>query len=188
MKDQTTFEQKQIQTKRLILRPYSEADVKDVFEYASDPEVTKYLLWDAHKTTEDSKNFLTWIRSVTCGERGQLFFVYAIHLKEENKVIGSIDFKNTNKFGGQMDYVVGKPFWGKGYVSEAANALKLWAFENFPEVIRLQAYCQPDNIGSRRVMEKVGMEYEGLRKKSFIIRNKPVDLVHYALIRDVELA
>lgn len=70
-----------------------------------------------------------------------------------------------------------------GYMSEAANALKLWAFDSYPEIVRLQAYCQPENIGSKRVMEKIGMECEGLRKKSFVIRNKPVDLVHYALVK-----
>ena len=178
-------EQTSIETDRLILRPYRETDLNDVFEYASNPEVTKYLLWDAHKTIEDSQNFLNWIKSVTSGERGKLFFVYAIQLKDENKVIGSIDFKNTNKFGGQMDYVIGKTYWGNGYMSEAASALKLWVFDIFPEIVRLQAYCQPENIGSKRVMEKVGMEYEGLRKKSFVVKTKPVDLVHYALIRDL---
>ena len=179
-----TIEQKPIETARLILRPYADTDLKDVFNYASDSEVTKYLLWDAHKTLEDSKNFLNWIKSVSCGEIGKVFFVYAIWSKENKKVIGSIDFKNTNRFGGQMDYAIGRPYWGKGFVSEAANALKIWAFDNFPEMVRLQAYCQPENTGSRRVMEKVGMEFEGLRKKSFVVKNKPVDLVHYALIRD----
>ena len=110
---------------------------------------------------------------MTCGERGKLFFVYAIQLKEKNKVIGSIDFKNTNQFGGQMDYVIGKPNWRNGYVSEAAKALMLWAFDNFAEIVRLQAYCQPENIGSKRVMEKIGMEYEGLRKKVLLLKIDP---------------
>lgn len=104
-----TIEQKSIETARLILRPYTDDDLKDVFGYASDPEVTKYLPWDAHKTLEDSQNFLNWIKSVTSAENGKIFFVYAICSKENNKVIGSIDFKNTNKFGGQMDYAIGKP-------------------------------------------------------------------------------
>src|SRR4030067_1574613 len=153
-------EQKRRETARLILRPDTYDDLKDVFGYASDPEVTKYLLWDAHKTLEDSQNFLNWIKSMTCAEQGKVFFVYAIWSKENKKVIGSIDFKNTNKFGGQMDYAIGKAYWGKGYVSEAATALKVWAFGNFPEIVRLQAYCQPENIGSQRVMEKEGMEDE----------------------------
>ncbi|MCB0413680.1 MAG: GNAT family N-acetyltransferase [Bdellovibrionales bacterium] len=172
-----------LETDRLILRPYRESDLNDIFSYASNPEVTRYLLWDAHKTIEDSKEFFEWIQSVTSREKGKVFFVFAIELKESGKVIGSIDFKNTNKFGGQMDYVIGQPHWGKGYMSEAAAALKLWAFDNFPEIVRLQAYCQPENIGSKRVMEKIGMEYEGLRRKSFVVRNELVDLVHYALVR-----
>ncbi len=178
-----TIKQIPVNTERLILRPYAKTDLKDVFEYASDPDVTKYLTWEPHKTIQDSQDFLSWIKSSTCGERGKLFFVYAIQLKEKNKVIGSIDFKNTNKFGGQMDYVIGQSYWGNGYMSEAANALKIWAFDTFPEIVRLQGYCQPENVGSKRVMEKMGMEYEGLRKKSFVVRNEPVDLVHYALLR-----
>lgn len=179
-----TIEQTPIETARLILRPYSEADVGDIFSYASNTEVTKYLLWDAHKSIEDSRNFLKWIQSVTCNERGKLFFVYAIYLKQENKVIGSIDFKNTHRFGGQIDYVIGKNYWGNGYVSEAAEALKGWAFYTMPELVRLQSYCLPENKASQRVMEKVGMQYEGLRKKSFIVKNKPVDIVHYAFVKD----
>ena len=178
------IDQSPIETERLVLRRYTLLDINDVFTYASDSEVTKYLLWDAHKDLEDSKNFLNWIESVNCTERGKIFFVYAIQLKSENKVIGSIDFKNTHKFAGQIDYVIGQKYWGRGYMTEAAQAIKNWAFRDLPELVRLQAYCLPENLGSRRVMEKVGMEYEGLRKKSLIVKNKPADLVHYAYIKE----
>lgn len=177
------IQQTKIETDRLRLRAYKNSDVNDIFDYASDKEVTKYLTWQVHKDLEDSKAFLKWVESVTSGESGKIFFVYAIELKSTEKVIGSIDFKNTHKFGGQMDYVIGQPYWGKGYMTEATNALKLWAFEQFPELVRLQAFCQPENLASKRIMEKMGMEFEGLRKKSFVIQNKAVDLVHYALIR-----
>ncbi len=170
-------------TSRLILRPYNETDLNDIFEYASDEETTRHLTWNAHKTIEDSKEFLHWVNETTKNIRGQLFFVFAIEDKTLHKVIGSIDFKNPNKFCGQMDYVLEKKYWNQGLMTEAAKGIKDWAFGNFPEIVRLQCYCLPENIGSRRVMEKLGMEYEGLKRKSFIIRDQAVDLVHFALVR-----
>ncbi len=177
------IEQTNIETDRLILRPFTSSDIDDVFSYASDPKMTRFVTWEAHKTKEDSRTFLEWIASATSHDKDKLFFIYAVVLKGTNGVIGTIDFKNKNKFCAQVDYSIGKKYWNNGYVSEGVKAIVEWSYNSLPEITRYQAFCQPENIGSRKVMEKVGMEYEGLLRKYFVIKGIPVDVVHYALIR-----
>lgn len=174
-----------LETPRLTLAPYTDADVEDVLAYAGDPEVARYVSWPAHKTLEDSKAFLTWIKNTTCRESGRVFFVFSIRLKENGRVVGSIDFKHaSHPYCGQIDYALGRAHWGKGIMSEAAAALRDWAFQAMPELVRLHSFCDTRNPGSSRVMEKIGMEYEGLQRKAFLIKGKPVDIVRYALIRE----
>lgn len=97
---------------------------------------------------------------------------------------GPQDFKNTNPFCGQIDYALGYDHWNKGIMSEAAALIRDWAFSNLPEVVRLQAFCVSENVSSSKVMEKIGMSREGMRRKAFVLKGKPVDLIDYAVIRD----
>jgi ribosomal-protein-alanine N-acetyltransferase len=98
-------------------------------------------------------------------------------------VIGSFDFKNTNPRCGQLDYALGSDHWSQGIITEAAVAVRDWAFENLPDMIRLQAFCVEENVGSSRVMEKIGMVREGIRRKAFILKGMPVNLVDYSIVR-----
>lgn len=177
-----------LETKRLKLETFKETDLPDILTYASHPEVSKYLPWEAHKNITDSQNFLNFIMRSACSEQGKLFFIFAIRLKESGRVIGSIDFKNTNSFSGQIDYALGYEYWNKGIMSEAAEAIRDWAFLNLPEMLRLQSYCVPENRGSSRIMEKIGMSQEGLRRKVFVLKDRPVDLVYYAMLKDKFIA
>lgn len=183
-KEQIQISQPTLQTTRLTLAPYADGDLEDIFTYASHSEVPRFVPWESHKTIEDSKKFLDFIKQSTRLIRGRLFYVFAIRLKESGRVIGSIDFKNVNAFSGQIDYALGYDHWNKGIMSEAAEAIRDWAFENLSETVRLQAFCVAENIGSSRVMEKIGMTREGIRRKAFVLKGKPVDLIDYAIVKD----
>lgn len=183
-KTKTHVTQPTLETARLVLSPYAETDLDDIFAYASHPEVSKFVPWEHHKALDDSKKFLEYIHSSTSSVKGRLFFVFAIRQKETGSVIGSIDFKNTNPRCGQIDYALSYNFWGQGIVAEAAAKIRDWAFEALPEMIRLQAFCVAENKGSRRVMEKIGMQYEGLRRKSFNLKGQMVDLADYSIVRE----
>lgn len=172
-----------LETMRLILEPFKESDLQDIFAYVSHPDVPRYVPWQVHKTIEDSRVFYDFIQQSTRAIRGYLFYVFAIRLKESGRVIGSIDFKNTSPLCGQIDYALGYEYWNKGIMAEAAMAIREWAFANLPEMVRLQAFCAFENIGSSRVMEKIGMSKEGVRKKAFVLKGVPVDVADYALIR-----
>jgi diadenosine tetraphosphate (Ap4A) HIT family hydrolase/RimJ/RimL family protein N-acetyltransferase len=176
-----------IETDRLILEPYKDTDLTDILAYASHPEVPKFVPWDAHKTIEDSQKFLDFVRQSSRDVRGKLFFVFAIRLKKTGRVIGSIDFKNVNPLCGQIDYALGYDHWGKGIMSEAATSVRDWAFSNLPELVRLQAFCVSENVASSKVMEKIGMSREGMRRKAFVMKGKPVDLTDYAIVKEEEV-
>jgi ribosomal-protein-alanine N-acetyltransferase len=184
-KKDSEFPQPRLETDRLMLERYTDADLNDIFAYASNPEVTKMLTWPPHKTLDDSKAFLEWVQASTNHRPGNLFFVFAIRLKSTGRVIGSIDFKNPQPWIGQIDYVLSRDHWGKGLMPEAARALRDWSMQAFPDMIRFQAYCEPENAASARVMQKVGMTFEGVRRQTFKVKGKIVDLAHYALIREI---
>jgi RimJ/RimL family protein N-acetyltransferase len=85
----------------------------------------------------------------------------------------------------EIGYVLARVHWGKGYMTEAATALRDWAF-NQPEIFRVYATTSVDNIGSRRVMEKIGMTREGLMRRYIIhpnVSSEPVDSYLYAIVR-----
>lgn len=177
--------QPHLETARLLLEPYKDSDLQDIFDYGSNPQITQFVPWTAHKTLEDSQKFLDFIRTSTCNISGKLFFVFAIRLKETGKVIGSIDFKNPNAWTGQIDYALSVDYWNQGIMTESAQAVKTWALEACPKMVRLQAGCLPENKGSSRVMEKIGMQFEGVRRKSHYWGNGEYkNLAFYALVRD----
>jgi len=175
------IDQPVLKTKRLVLRPYRADDRDDIFDYASSEDVAKYVLWPGHKTLEDSQKFLDFIAASTRNEIGKLFLVFAIELN--GNVIGSVDYKNVFPHSAQIDYALGRKYWGQGYMSEAAACLRDWGFATFPQVIRLQSYCDIRNVGSSRVMEKVGMLREGIRRKYMLVKGEPIDIVEYGLLR-----
>lgn len=181
--EKTFLPQPRLETARLVLEPYKDSDLDDILAYASNEEVTRFLSWEAHKTLEDSRQFLEWVRDTTSEEIGKIFFVFAIRLKETGRVIGTVDFKNPKPWIGQIDYVLGLDHWGQGIMPEAAAALRDWSLNQFPDMVRLQSYCETENKASARVMEKIGMKFEGIRRKSFKARGRIIDLADYALIR-----
>lgn len=111
-----------LETKRLLLRPWREEDAKDLYKYASDPDVGPMAGWPVHTSVENSREIISQVLSVA--------ETYAVCLKEDNKAIGCISLK----FGDSTDmtdredecelgYWLGRPFWGQGIIPEAANRL-----------------------------------------------------------------
>ena len=117
----------QIETERLLLRPFAEADAADLYQYANGPEVGPAAGWPPHGSVEDSRNI---IRLVLNGPES-----YAICKREDGRVIGAIALmlnSDTRLSEGEdeceLGYWIGKPFWGQGLVTEASEALLRRAF------------------------------------------------------------
>lgn len=146
-----------METERLILRKWMEADAEDLFEYARDPDVGPIAGWPPHKSTDES---LEIIRSVFCAEE-----CYAICERGVEKAIGAIELKlngNTNMTERddecELGYWLGKPFWGRGLMPEAAKEIIRHGFEDM-NMARIWCGYYDGNLKSKRVQEKLGFVY-----------------------------
>lgn len=146
-----------LETERLILRKWTEEDADSLFEYAKCPEVGPIAGWPPHKSAHES---LDVIRNVFCGEE-----CYAICEKGSNKPIGAIELK-LNGYTDmterddecELGYWLGKPFWGKGYMTEAAREIIRHGFEDIGMNTIWSGYYE-GNQKSKRVQEKAGFIY-----------------------------
>ena len=174
----------EIETERLILRKFKITDADDMFNnYCSHSVVTEFLTWQPHKSVEETKEYL---KNIVLPEYDEDYtYRWAIVLKEINQVIGCIDVvkKNVVKQKVELGYVLGDGFWGKGIMPEAGKSVVSYLFEeNF---VRIQAIHDVDNPKSGRVMQKIGMTYEGtLRKYEKRSDGELRDCKMYAIIKE----
>jgi len=171
-----------IETERLVLRKPRLDDAPFVFAgWAQDKEVTHFLTWRPHQTIEQTKEFIQSCLSVWGHESR---FPYMITLKENDEIVGMIDPRIEGSKAG-IGYVAAHSHWGKGYVTEATGAIIAWAFQR-SLIYRVYATTDVENVASRRVLEKVGMQCEGMLRKYIVhpnISNVPRDSYIYAIIK-----
>jgi ribosomal-protein-alanine N-acetyltransferase len=85
----------------------------------------------------------------------------------------------------EVGYALARPYWGKGYMTEVLRAVIDWSLAQ-PHIFRVQAFCDVDNLGSARVMEKAGMTREGLLRRYVLhpnINDEPRDAYMYAVVK-----
>lgn len=169
-------------TTRLVLRKPCLEDAPRIFsEYAQDRDVTRFLLWRPHRSIEDTKLFLN--RCVR-NWRGNHEFTWIITLKDSRDLIGSIALWREPT-GAVVGYTLSKRFWGRGYMSEAVTVVTEWAI-NQQDIFRVWAVCDTENTASSRVLEKAGMQREGILRRWTVlpnIGNEPRDCYCYAKVR-----
>ena len=171
-----------LETERLILRKVTLEDLEDMYLYGSDEDVAKYVTWDRHKSIADTKAFIEFILS---NYQNKQVAPWGIEYKENGKFIGTIDFVwwQPNHKMAEIGYVLSKDYWGQGLTTEAAKELIKFGF-NEMDLVRIQARCLVENIGSSRVMEKAGMQFEGIIRKGMFVKGKHQDLKMYAILRE----
>ncbi len=143
-----------LETKRLILRPWREDDAEDLYKYASGADIGFWAGWPCHTSVQNSREI---IRTVLCAPE-----TYAVCKKEDGKPIGSIGFHRADLAEKddeyELGYWIGKPFWGKGFIPEAAREMLRYAFEELG-LSRIWCGYYDGNERSRRVQEKLGFVY-----------------------------
>jgi [ribosomal protein S5]-alanine N-acetyltransferase len=174
---------KQFETKRLQLRKPLLTDAVTIFEqYAQDEEVTKYLIWQPHKNIKETKEFLR--RCINVWKEG-MAFPWAIIRKSDQQFLGMIEIVGIDQHGVNIGYVLAKKYWGKGYMPEALKVIIDWAFQQ-EEVFRVWAFCDTANLASVTVLEKVGMQREGVLRRWIKLSNlgeEPRDCFSYSIVR-----
>ncbi|MCP6758913.1 MAG: GNAT family N-acetyltransferase [Fischerella sp. CENA71] len=156
-------------------------DAVDMYEYASDPEIANLGLWLPFHSIEDSLKDLTEV--IEGYDKGEIF-AWAIELKNANKMIGRIglgDYSLKNARA-ELGYASNRRYWGKGLMTEAVKQIIDFSFINLA-MNRIEAVCLPENVASIRVLEKVGMQFEGVKREYTFVRGKFDDLNLYSILK-----
>lgn len=167
-----------IETKRLIIRDFYENDWLKVHSYCSDEEVTKYTFWGPN-TEDQTKDFINKSISdqfISPRMKHEL----AIIDKASNELIGNCCL-NIEGSNAEMGYCFSKYYWGNGFATEAAMALLLYGFKQ-RGLHRIYATCRPQNVGSARVLEKIGMTREGHLREHLMCKNSWQDSYLYSIL------
>lgn len=172
----------EIETNRLILREISERDIYDMYEYARLPFIGPVAGWEPHDSLAYTKNVINTYRKKT--QYGQLG-VFAVILKENRKMIGTCELHSYFKdFKAELGYTINPLYWGNGFALEASRALLCWGFDVL-NLKRIECCSFVDNEKSNRVCEKLGLTYEGIRKKAYQLYDGNVyDLRCYSITDD----
>lgn len=151
---------KELTTRRLLLRAVTREDTQAVFDnWASDDEVSKYLTWPTHQTLADTESIMDrWLAEYEKPDCRR----YGIQRREDGVLMGMIDVVGYHDGVPVIGYCSGRAFWGKGYMTEALEAVCEELFSAGYGKIVLEAMVE--NIGSNRVAEKAGFVCVGSRE------------------------
>jgi len=160
----------EITTERLLLRDFAVEDEAALRALEADPALYRYRDSGPPPEEETSASFRRTLDAIRLDPRPA--YSLAVVLPAEGRLIGVVTLTITNRELGQAElgYRLGPDCWGQGYATEAARALVGFGFATLG-LHRIYALCHPDNTGSRRVMEKVGMQYEGHLREDWRYRN-----------------
>ncbi len=171
-----------LETSRLKLRQPLLSDAEAIFNgYAQDADVVKYLVWRPHKNIEETWGFLRFC--LQAWQQGSAF-PYVIENKESGQLLGMIEVR-PERYRADIGYVLAKGFWGQGYMTEALAVLIRLTLAQ-PEIYRIGILCDVENIGSARVMEKAGLQKEGLLRRRLMHPNigpEPRDGYLYSIVK-----
>lgn len=168
-----------IKTERLILRQFQLRDNADMFQWASNPDVVKFLSYEPHKTIEETNAILTsWVKSYN------EMSTYNWAIEFQVVVIGNISVvdKDDECFTCHLGWQIDKPYWNKGIMTEAAKAVVDYLFDQV-HYDRITSGCDTRNIGSSRVMQKIGMTLEGTFRRCCYQKDGSIgDKFYYAIL------
>jgi ribosomal-protein-alanine N-acetyltransferase len=182
IEDRAVTRAKEILTERLLLRPPTLVDANEIFvRYGQDAAVSRYMSWVPHRTIDDTVAFLQRITSDNAEGRSYGFLIFSRATSELLGSVGGAIDKHRMQFG----YCIARGAWGNGYATEAARAFIAAALE-IEGLLRVQAFCDVENIASANVLCKIGLEREGTLRKYMVLPNmgdEPRDMYCYAKTR-----
>jgi ribosomal-protein-alanine N-acetyltransferase len=172
-----------LETERLILRPFTPGDAGAMFRnWASDPDVTEFLMWPPHGSIDISKQILAeW----TANYAKPNYYLWAITLKPCDEPIGSISVigRNEKTLAVSMGYCIGKEWWRRGITTEALKRLVAFFIEEIG-VNRIDSWHDPRNPNSGKVMMKAGLKYEGTQRQADWNNTGVCDMAVYAILKE----
>ncbi len=139
-----------LQTKRLLLRPLTNGDINDFYEIFSGDKVDAFV---KKMSYEQVKTYFEKRKQYSPNP-----FSFAVVLKNNNKMIGTVGIKEKITNIGELSYVFNQKYWNKGYASESVKEILDNAFLNW-NFLKIKADCQFDNFSSKRILNKFGFKY-----------------------------
>lgn len=178
---QLEVRQPTLETPRLILRPFTLDDAPEVKRLAGDRDIAAVTQNIPHPCEDGMAQ--KWIKTHPKTFNKGTGVTFAIVLRENNLLCGAIglSFDKANN-NAEIGYWIGKPYWGKGYCTEAAKALLQYGFETIG-LHRIHSGHFSHNPASGRVMQKIGMKYEGCRRQYVLKWGNYVDLELYGILK-----
>ena len=169
-------------TPRLLLRLPILEDAEIIFnKYARDKQVLKFLIWRPHENVNTTSEFIH--RCIQCW-KDETAFPWIVIRKCDNEMVGMLELR-IEKNRAEVGYVIARPYWGNGYATEITKSVIKWAFSQ-RNIYRVWATCDIENLASARVLEKVGMQREGILRRYIVhpnISDEPRDSYCYAIVR-----
>lgn len=170
-----------LRTPRLTLRQPDAGDVAAMFAIRSDPEVTRYWSGSPWQSLEEAAQ---WLEGVEAGHRDGSALQFVIDLRDSTRTIGGCTLFNFHRGcrRAEIGYLLGRPYWGRGYMNEALRAMIAHAFGAL-SLRRLEADIDPDNIASARSLERLGFRHEGRLRERWEVEGQISDSDVYGLLR-----
>lgn len=176
------FTMEPIETPRLYLRRLEITDARDIFEYGSDPEVARHVLWDAYTSPNECKSYIRAMqRRYRLGDPAS----WGIVLKEEERVVGTIGYMwyQAEHSAVEVGYSLARACWNQGLMTEALCAVIGYTFDHL-RVNRIEAQYELSNPASGAVMKKCGMTYEGTLRQRLYNKGRYVDVGLCSILRN----
>lgn len=164
----------------IYLRELSIDDCDIIAKLANNVNIANNTLSLPYPYTIDDAH--TWLKYQAEQFENDQAYNYAIIRREDNLLIGVIGISNERANRGELGYWIGEPYWNQGFASAAANLLIEYAFTDL-NYNRIYARYISSNLASGRVMEKVGMKFEGVLREHEIKNEKYVDITLYAILK-----
>ena len=178
---------KMIETDRLVMRPFDMSDAQSMFRnWASDPDVVRFLQYDVCETLKATEKHINqWFEYFNNLPLGSSWCLFAIELKSDGELIGTIDFHENDKEAraAEIGYQLGKAWWRMGYATEALRRVIQYCFEEVG-LNRLWADHNSLNVASGKVLLKAGMLHEGTFRQYYVRKGELVDKCSYAILMD----
>ncbi|KAK4425656.1 hypothetical protein Salat_1759600 [Sesamum alatum] len=167
---------------RISLRPFRPSDAEDFLAWAGDDKVTRYLRWNTITSGEEA---LIYIQQVAIPHPWR----QSICLDDCS--IGYISIKpesSNDRHRAHVGYAIGSDYWGQGIVTAAMKIAIPIVFEKFPSLLRLEGLVEEENVGSQKVLEKVGFTKEGFLRKYGFNKGEIRDMFIYSFLKTDKIA
>ncbi|MDQ3249375.1 MAG: GNAT family N-acetyltransferase [Chloroflexota bacterium] len=170
-------------TERLILREFVESDWPAVLAYQRDPLYLRYYHWSERSETDVRAFVQMFLDNQQATPRRK--FQLAVVCKADDQLIGNCGIRLDDEHDrtANIGYELAPAVWGNGYATEAARAIVAYGFRVL-ELHRIWSWCLAENVGSARVLEKVGMQREGRLRENEHIKGRWWDTLIYGLLED----